>query len=209
MAFGKIWRRIPVLSHRVQFSIPQQGNTLTAKGFGEEQRNLQLHIQLRKSTMGDRQVEAAKHKAAEKAVEEHFNSSFEYVGIGSGTTIRFVVEAIKKVLPKESTTKFVPTGYQSRQVIMQAGLTPMLYDSLPEDVLLEVAFDGADEVDDELNCVKGGGACLFQEKLVATRAKKFVCVAGAIINQSIKLVSMRLIFITNRHQTTAKTKVGY
>jgi ribose 5-phosphate isomerase A len=44
--------------------------------------------------------------------------------------------------------------------------------------MLDVAFDGADEVDDDLNCIKGGGACLFQEKLVATRAKKFVCIAG-------------------------------
>lgn len=43
---------------------------------------------------------------------------------------------------------------------------------------LDVAFDGADEVDEELNLIKGGGACLFQEKLVATSAKKFVCVAG-------------------------------
>jgi ribose 5-phosphate isomerase A len=43
---------------------------------------------------------------------------------------------------------------------------------------LDVAFDGADEIDDELNCIKGGGACLFQEKLVATSAKKFICVAG-------------------------------
>jgi ribose 5-phosphate isomerase A len=43
---------------------------------------------------------------------------------------------------------------------------------------LDVAFDGADEIDEELNCIKGGGACLFQEKLVATSAKKFVCVAG-------------------------------
>jgi ribose 5-phosphate isomerase A len=43
---------------------------------------------------------------------------------------------------------------------------------------LDVAFDGADEIDEDLNCIKGGGACLFQEKLVATSAKKFVCVAG-------------------------------
>jgi len=45
---------------------------------------------------------------------------------------------------------------------------------------LDVAFDGADEIDEDLNCIKGGGACLFQEKLVATSAKKFVCVAGKI-----------------------------
>jgi ribose 5-phosphate isomerase A len=43
---------------------------------------------------------------------------------------------------------------------------------------LDVAFDGADEIDEELNCIKGGGACLFQEKLVAINAKKFICVAG-------------------------------
>ena len=42
---------------------------------------------------------------------------------------------------------------------------------------MDIAFDGADEVDEELNCIKGGGACLYQEKLVATHARKFICVA--------------------------------
>lgn len=40
-----------------------------------------------------------------------------------------------------------------------------------------MAFDGADEVDPALNCIKGGGACLFQEKLVAVKARRFVVVA--------------------------------
>ncbi|KAB2581392.1 putative ribose 5-phosphate isomerase a protein [Lasiodiplodia theobromae] len=121
-------------------------------------------------------VEDAKKQAAIKAVEEHFDPNARYVGIGSGTTIVYVVEAIKA----KSTNphiQFVPTGYQSRQVIVQAGLTPIAFDSLPDGEVLDVAFDGADEVDDELNCIKGGGACLFQEKLVAERAKKFICVA--------------------------------
>lgn len=122
-------------------------------------------------------VEDAKKQAAIKAVEEHFDPNARYVGIGSGTTIVYVVEAIKA----KSTNphiQFVPTGYQSRQVIVQAGLTPIAFDSLPDGEVLDVAFDGADEVDDDLNCIKGGGACLFQEKLVAERAKKFICVAG-------------------------------
>ena len=42
---------------------------------------------------------------------------------------------------------------------------------------MDIAFDGADEVDTELNLIKGGGACLFQEKLVAAAASKFVVVA--------------------------------
>jgi ribose 5-phosphate isomerase len=45
---------------------------------------------------------------------------------------------------------------------------------------LDVAIDGADEVDENLQCIKGGGACLFQEKLVAISAKKFIIVAGVL-----------------------------
>ncbi|KAF2663169.1 ribose 5-phosphate isomerase [Microthyrium microscopicum] len=147
-------------------------------------------------------VEKAKKLAAQQAVADHFSRSFTYVGIGSGSTIKYVVEAIAHLLKGTSSETipapslnaeaksinqrrpsldygiaFIPTGYQSRQEILENGLTPVLFDQLPDDVTLDVAFDGADEVDDDLNCIKGGGACLFQEKLVAQRARKFVCVA--------------------------------
>ena len=123
-------------------------------------------------------IETAKKNAATRAVADHFSPKSTFVGIGSGTTIVFVVEAIKALGVDTSHIRFVPTGYQSRQVIKGADLTPIQFDSLPEGVLLDVAFDGADEVDEDLNCIKGGGACLYQEKLVATHARKFVCVAG-------------------------------
>ena len=121
-------------------------------------------------------MDQSKQLAAERAVAEHFSTSFTHVGIGSGSTVVFVVQAIAAQKPPP-TMRFVPTGAQSRGVIEKAGLTPLGFDELPDGQLLDVAFDGADEVDAELNCIKGGGACLFQEKLVATRAKKFVCVA--------------------------------
>ena len=123
-------------------------------------------------------IETAKKNAATRAVADHFSPKSTFVGIGSGTTIVFVVEAIKAIGVDTSHIRFVPTGYQSRQVIKGADLTPIQFDSLPEGVLLDVAFDGADEVDEDLNCIKGGGACLYQEKLIATHARKFVCVAG-------------------------------
>lgn len=126
--------------------------------------------------MTDSAVEAAKRAAAHQAVKDHFDPAATHVGIGSGTTIVYVVEAIKERSTNPNIL-FVPTGFQSRQLVINAGLTPIAFDSLPADVMLDVAFDGADEVDSELNCIKGGGACLFQEKLVAERAKKFVCVA--------------------------------
>ena len=128
------------------------------------------------------QIEAAKRKAAFQAVEEHFRSDMHFVGIGSGSTIVYGVEAIKAHLSKNPAPQghmnwFVPTGWNSRKVIEQAGLIPIAFDSLPGEAMMDVCFDGADEVDEDLNCIKGGGACLFQEKIVACRSKKFVCIA--------------------------------
>ncbi|KAI9781646.1 MAG: ribose-5-phosphate isomerase rki1 [Geoglossum umbratile] len=128
-------------------------------------------------------LNAAKRTAAYHAVSHHLPPNATYVGIGSGSTIVFAVEAIAS-LPRSVTfgMTFIPTGHQSRQLIIDAALRLGAIDSLPkrEDgvlVMLDVAFDGADEVDEELNLVKGGGACLFQEKLVAVSARKFICVA--------------------------------
>lgn len=122
-------------------------------------------------------IEAAKRLAAIRAVQENFHPSYRYVGIGSGTTIVYVVDAIKALdIPTEAIS-FIPTGSQSKQLILKAGLNPLSFDSIPSGVLLDVNFDGADEVDEDLNCIKGGGACLYQEKLVATHSKRFVCVA--------------------------------
>jgi len=122
-------------------------------------------------------VEESKRAAAIAAVKNHFPENPRFVGIGSGTTIVYVVEAIKNLGVDVSRVCFVPTGYQSRTLIIKAGLIPIAFDSLPDKVELDIAFDGADEVDEDLNCIKGGGACLFQEKLVAMKAKQFICVA--------------------------------
>ncbi|KAJ5611232.1 Ribose-5-phosphate isomerase [Penicillium lagena] len=120
-------------------------------------------------------VEESKRAAAKVAVANHYPKDAKWVGIGSGTTIVYVVEAIKAAGLDTSQTRYVPTGYQSRQLIINAGLTAVEFDAIPAGTVLDVAFDGADEVDDELNCIKGGGACLFQEKIVAMQAKQFIC----------------------------------
>lgn len=123
-------------------------------------------------------VEEAKRAAAKVAVEKHYPKDARWVGIGSGSTIVYVVEAITNLGVDTSNTKYIPTGYQSKQLIVNAGLMAVEYDALPLGTVLDVAFDGADEVDEDLNCIKGGGACLFQEKIVALQAKEFICVAG-------------------------------
>jgi ribose 5-phosphate isomerase A len=123
-------------------------------------------------------VEQSKKAAAFQAVQEHLNSSYQHVGIGSGSTVVYVVEAIAALgAGITSAMTFYPTGEQSKELIKGHNLNLRYIEDLPSGQYLDVAFDGADEVDDELNLIKGGGACLFQEKIVAASAKKFVCVA--------------------------------
>ncbi|KAA8913245.1 ribose-5-phosphate isomerase [Sphaerosporella brunnea] len=121
-------------------------------------------------------IESAKRLAAYRAVDEHFPPNARSIGIGSGSTVVYVVERIS-LLPRERTdhVTFIPTGYQSRELIVKAGLRLGSIDMHTE--TLDVVFDGADEVDPYLNCIKGGGACLFQEKLVAISGRKLVVVA--------------------------------
>lgn len=118
-------------------------------------------------------VEASKRLAARKAVEDHFPADAKVIGIGSGST---VIYAVERILERDDTDDviFIPTGFQSKELINGGGLTLGEIDAHP---IIDVAFDGADEVDAGLQCIKGGGACLFQEKLVASCAKKFVIVA--------------------------------
>lgn len=123
-------------------------------------------------------VEKSKRLAAYQAVKDHLLPEYTRIGIGSGSTVVYVVEAIA-ALGSAATSKmsFYPTGSQSEELIETAGLNLQYISKLPTGQQLDVAFDGADEVDDELNLIKGGGACLWQEKIVAASAKRFVCVA--------------------------------
>lgn len=127
--------------------------------------------------------DSAKRNAAIRAVADHFDPTAKYIGIGSGTTIVFVVEQIAKLKisdPRIGHIAFIPTGTQSRKVVRDNGLKDIRFDALPKGELISVAFDGADEIDEEFNLIKGGGACLYQEKLVATHARKFVVVGGTL-----------------------------
>lgn len=125
-----------------------------------------------------RLVEESKRLAAYQAVKDHLRPDYTRIGIGSGSTVVYVVEAIVALGPAATSGMlFYPTGAQSEELIEVAGLRLQTINKLPTGAQLDVAFDGADEVDEALNLIKGGGACLWQEKIVATSAKKFVCVA--------------------------------
>lgn len=120
-------------------------------------------------------VEAAKRAAAYAAVDAHVGRQDRIIGIGSGSTVPYVVERIVQQGKELNSGRiFLPTGFQSKELIVSNGLQLGDVDCHP---IIDVTIDGADEVDPQLNAIKGGGACHLREKVLAEAAKTFIVVA--------------------------------
>jgi len=120
-------------------------------------------------------VEKSKRLAAFAAVDGHLLKEHKVIGIGSGSTVPYVVERIFGQGPELNMDRvFIPTGFQSKELIVSSHLSLGDVDQYPT---IDVTFDGADEVDRDLNCIKGGGACHLREKVLAEAAKIFILVA--------------------------------
>lgn len=124
--------------------------------------------------MSNELIEQGKKKAAEKAVLDHVKKDM-VLGIGSGSTVVYAVQKIAELNKAEDLNlKCIPTSFQSYQLIVQHGLTLASLDRYPE---IDLDIDGADEIDKDLNLIKGGGGCLVQEKIIASNSKKLVIIA--------------------------------
>jgi ribose 5-phosphate isomerase A len=103
-------------------------------------------------------------------------------GIGTGSTVAFLIAELGRRVREEGLRLTgVPTSFQSRILCQQAGIPVK---DLQDCAALDLAIDGADEVDPEFNAIKGGGAAHTREKLVAAMAGQFIL----IVDQS-KMVS--------------------
>jgi ribose 5-phosphate isomerase A len=111
-----------------------------------------------------------KKAAAEKALELVQDGML--LGLGSGSTSRFFTEGVGRLVEGGMKLRAVPT---SREVAeLAAGLGIQIVTEMVGQI--DLAVDGADEVDPSLNLIKGRGGALFREKLVAAAAKRFVVV---------------------------------
>ncbi|KZT71164.1 ribose 5-phosphate isomerase [Daedalea quercina L-15889] len=120
-------------------------------------------------------IEASKRLAAWTAVDRHVLPECKVIGIGSGSTVPYVVERIvAQGKARNKDRVFIPTSFQSKELIVAAQLLLGDVDQYP---VLDVTIDGADEVDETLNCIKGGGACHLREKVLAEAADTFILVA--------------------------------
>jgi ribose 5-phosphate isomerase A len=109
-----------------------------------------------------------KQQAAEAAMA--FVSSGMLVGLGTGSTTRFFIDALGRALKEGrlQNIRGVPTSVRSEEQAKQLGI-PLT--TLAENPRLDVAVDGADEVDPNLDLVKGLGGALLREKIIAQAAR--------------------------------------
>lgn len=103
------------------------------------------------------------------------------IGLGTGTTAAFLVRSLAERLRGGlRIAGAVPTSQATAQLAASLGIPLVSLDRYPE---LDLAIDGADEIDPQLHLIKGGGGALLREKIVATAARHFV-----VIGDSSKLV---------------------
>ena len=96
------------------------------------------------------------------------------IGLGSGSTVAiFAKELSKRITTGEVSVSVVPSSYQAYQLAVKYHIPLTNLDNNPE---LLLTVDGADEVDKNLNLIKGGGGALFQEKIVAFASKRLVII---------------------------------
>ena len=145
------------------------------------------------------------------------------VGIGSGSTVARLIELLGEKIKKDGLKILtVPTSYQVQQLLVEAKIPITTLDEHPK---LDIAIDGADEVDENLNLIKGGGAALTQEKIVDSCTEKLIIIVDKakmvkklgenfpvpleVIPQALPLVKSRLKAITNDFELKmAKMKLG-
>jgi len=118
-------------------------------------------------------TEAAKRKAALAAVK-HVKDCF-VVGLGSGSTAAYAIEALGERIKREKLSLLaVPTSYQAFLLAVKCGIAVTTLDEHP---VIDVTIDGADQIDAKLNLIKGMGAALAREKIVASASKMNIIIA--------------------------------
>ncbi|MDQ3021557.1 MAG: ribose-5-phosphate isomerase RpiA [Bacteroidota bacterium] len=115
-----------------------------------------------------------KKSAAEKAAE--YVKDGMVVGLGSGSTVFFAIKKLGELAKTGLKFKAVSTSDTTTQIAQSAGLNVVSIDEVNE---IDLTIDGADEIDKDLNGIKGGGGALLFEKIVALSSKKNIWIVDS------------------------------
>ncbi len=123
----------------------------------------------------------AARTAVETLVEKGLIFSGMKIGLGTGSTALPAVKRLAEYIADGTLKdiKAVATSFQTENACIDWNVPVYSFKDRAIDGELDLAIDGADEIDLENNCIKGGGAALLREKIVAYNAKKFVIVADS------------------------------
>jgi ribose 5-phosphate isomerase A len=98
------------------------------------------------------------------------------VGLGSGSTaahaVRFLAERVREGLKIVG----IPTSQQTKHLAEQLGIPLGTLDEYPQ---IDIDIDGADEIDPQLNLIKGGGGAFLREKIIASVSRRFIVIADS------------------------------
>lgn len=109
--------------------------------------------------------------AAEKAVE--FIEEGMVVGLGTGSTVKYALEHLAKRIEGGLSVKGIPSSNETKKIAMRMQIPIVSLADYPE---IDITIDGADEVDSNLNLIKGGGGALTREKMIAYHSKKVIII---------------------------------
>ncbi len=145
---------------------------------------------------------SAKRAAGEAAAELVGNGMV--VGLGTGSTVAWTIKRLGERIRDEGLDFYgVPTSFQAEELAIESNIR---LTSLNQHPVLDLAIDGADQVDRDLMVIKGGGAAHTREKVVSCSARTFIIVADGskfverlnwpvpveVIPMAVKLAGMRL-----------------
>lgn len=115
-----------------------------------------------------------KQLVGEKAVE--YVKDGMIVGLGTGSTAYYTIVKLGEMVKQGLQIQGIPTSKQTEELANKLGIPLTTLDKVEK---IDVAIDGADEVDPYLNVIKGGGGALLREKIIARAAEKFIVVADS------------------------------
>ncbi len=119
-------------------------------------------------------IDQEKQRAARAAVE--LIEDGMVVGLGAGSTVFHAVQALGERVRAGLRVKMVPASLETDRLARGLGIDVI---SFEDQATLDLAIDGADEVDSSLRLIKGGGGALLREKVVAVSASKFIVIADS------------------------------
>ncbi|CAM3939018.1 ribose 5-phosphate isomerase A [Bacillus luti] len=96
------------------------------------------------------------------------------VGLGTGSTVYWTIRKLGQRVQEGLSIQAVPTSKETEALAQQLNI-PLI--SLNDIQMLDLTIDGADEIDSNLQLIKGGGGALLREKIVAASSKKLVIIA--------------------------------